>query len=63
MKVIITNLICKATVIISTLAFVAYIVRFTGNTNFLWLLFLVLVCEFIPNYKIGKKDGSEEPPK
>lgn len=50
-KGVIASIIAHVLVILSVLAFVFGIVYITNNTGFLWLLFLLLTTELLPNYK------------
>lgn len=51
MKAVIVSLICRLLAYMSVLAFVFGIVTLSGNYNFLWLLLLLLTCEFVPTYQ------------
>ena len=51
MKAVIVSVICRLLAYISVLAFVFGVVALSGNYNFLWLLLLLLTCEFVPTYQ------------
>lgn len=52
MRAIIVSLICRLLAYISVLAFIFGVVFLSENYNFLWLLFLLLTCEFVPTYQV-----------
>ena len=67
-KGVIASIVAHVLVILSVLAFVFGIVYITNNTGFLWLLFLLLATELLPNYKFEEtttrakqSTGSDEP--
>ena len=61
MKAIIVAVICRLLAYISVLSFVFGIVALSGNYNFLWLLLLLLTCEFVPTYRFegGKNERTD----
>ena len=60
MKAVIVSLIARLVVILGVLAFVFAIVYVTGNTKFLWLLFLLVSVFFIPTYTYTENDEPTE---
>lgn len=59
-RIHISTIICTALVIIAVLAFVFGLVYISGNYNFLWFLFLLLTCEFVPTYKTTEENNKED---
>lgn len=61
MKVLILSLVLRTVVIIAVLCFTFAMFYVTKNYKILYLLFLLLVCFFIPtySYKEGKEDETK----
>ena len=57
---IILSIICRLLAFIGVLAFVAFMVAFTGKLSCLWLLFLLLTVECIPTYEFKRKVLDED---
>ena len=55
---IIASIVCRLLGLVAILAFVYFMIVFTGSLKCLWLLFLVLAVECIPAYEF-KSDNSE----
>lgn len=56
---IIASIVCRLLGLVAVLAFVYFMVIFTGSLHCLWLLFLLLAVDIIPVYEI-KPHKSEE---
>jgi len=54
---IITSIICRLLGLVAVLAFVCFMVVFTGSLHCLWLLFLLLAVDLVPTY-VFKRDFS-----
>ena len=50
MKAVIAGVICRVLAYIAILAFVFGLIYISKNYNYLWFLFLLITCEFIPIY-------------
>jgi hypothetical protein len=55
---IIASIICRLLGLVAVLAFVYSMVVFTESLSCLWLLFLILILDYIPAYEI--KEDSEK---
>lgn len=55
---IIASIVCRLLGLVAVLAFVYFMVIFTGSLSCLWLLFLLLAVELIPTYEF-KSNSSE----
>lgn len=53
--VIITSIICRLLAVMAILAFVYFMVVFSGSLHGLWLLFLLFVVDIIPTYESKKE--------
>ena len=53
MKAIAISVICRCIAFVSILAFVFGLIYISGNYGFLWLLFLLFTCYFVPTYESG----------
>ena len=52
---IIASIVCKLLGLVAVLAFVCFMVVFTGSLHCLWLLFLLLVVDIIPTYEFKRE--------
>lgn len=52
---IITSIICRLLAIIAILAFVCFMVVFSGSLHCLWLLFLLFAVELVPTYEFKRE--------
>lgn len=52
---IITSIICRLLAIVTILAFVCFMVVFSGSLHCLWLLFLLLAVDLVPTYEFKRK--------
>lgn len=59
MKAVVISVICRLLAYISILAFVFGIVYISGNYRYLWFLFLLPTCEFIPTFEYGKGNNQK----
>ena len=57
---IIASIVCRLLGLVAVLAFVYFMVIFTGSLSCLWLLFLLLVVEIIPTYEFKHKTSDDE---
>jgi hypothetical protein len=59
---IIASIICRLLGLVAVLAFVFAMVVFTGSLHCLWLLFLILILDYIPvyNYKSDNSENKED---
>ena len=57
---IIASIVCRLLGLVAVLAFVYFMVIFTGSLGCLWLLFLLLAVEIIPTYEFKHKTSNEE---
>ena len=57
---IIASIVCRLLGLVAVLAFVYFMVIFTGSLGCLWLLFLLLAVELIPTYEFKHKTSDEE---
>lgn len=55
---IIASIVCRLLGLVAVLAFVYFMVIFTGSLHCLWLLFLLLILDCIPAYEF-KSNNSE----
>lgn len=65
---IIASIVCRLLGLVAVLAFVYFMVTYTGKLGCLWLIWLVLAVDFIPTYEVknnsdrnnieDKKDGN-----
>ena len=62
MKAVITGIVCRALAYIAVLTFVFGLIYMSKNYNYLWFLFLLITCEFVPTYTCTKeyKECGEE---
>lgn len=58
--IIIISVICRTLAIIAVLAFVFLLVYISGRYSFLWFLFLILACKYVPVYKYTSTDETRE---
>lgn len=56
---IIASIVSRLLGIVAILAFVYFMVVFTGSLGCLWLLFLLLAVDFIPAYEFKSTKGDE----
>lgn len=56
---IIASIVSRLLGIVAILAFVYFMVVFTGSLSCLWLLFLLLAVELIPAYEFRSTKGDE----
>lgn len=52
---IITSIICRLLAIVAILAFVCFMVVFSGSLYCLWLLFLLLAVDLVPTYEFKRE--------
>jgi hypothetical protein len=52
---IITLIICRLLAVVAILAFVGFMVVFSGSLHCLWLLFLLFAVELIPTYEFKRE--------
>jgi hypothetical protein len=52
---IITSIICRLLAVVAILAFVCFMVVFTGSLHCLWLLFLLLAVDLVPTYEFKRE--------
>ena len=52
---IITSIICRLLAVVTILAFVCFMVVFTGSLHCLWLLFLLLAVDLVPTYEFKRE--------
>ena len=57
---IITSIICRFFGLVTVLAFVCFMVVFTGKLGCLWLLFLLCAVELIPVYEFKRNIQNEK---
>ena len=57
---IIASIVCRLLGLVAVLAFVYFMVIFTGSLGCLWLLFLLLAVEIIPTYEFKHQTSDEE---
>ena len=57
---IIASIVCRLLGLVAVLAFVYFMVIFTGSLGCLWLLFLLLAVELIPTYEFKHKTSDDE---
>lgn len=53
---IITSIVCRLLGLVAILAFVYFLIVLTGSLNCLWLLFLILILDYIPTYEFKSKN-------
>lgn len=53
---IIASIVCRLLALVAVLAFVYFMVVFTGSLGCLWLLFLLLAVELVPTYEFKQKN-------
>ena len=53
---IIASIVCRLLGLVAILAFVYFMVVFTGSLHCLWLLFLLLAVDIIPTYEFKHKE-------
>ena len=56
---IIASIVCRLLGLVAILAFVYFMIVFTGSLDCLWLLFLILVLDCIPTYEFKSNDKGE----
>lgn len=52
---IIASIICRLLAVVAVLAFVYFMVVFSGSLHCLWLLFLLFVVDLIPTYEFKRE--------
>jgi hypothetical protein len=52
---IIASIICKLLAIVAILAFVYFMVVFSGSLHCLWLLFLLFAVDLVPTYEFKRE--------
>jgi len=52
---IITSIICRLLAVVAILAFVCFMVVFSGSLHCLWLLFLLFAAELVPTYEFKRE--------
>lgn len=52
---IITSIICRLLAVVAILAFVCFMVVFSGSLHCLWLLFLLFAVDLIPTYEFKRE--------
>ena len=52
---IITSIICRLLAIMAILAFVYFMVVFSGSLHCLWLLFLLFAVDIVPTYEFKRE--------
>jgi hypothetical protein len=57
---VIASIVCRLLGLVAILAFVYFMVVLTGSLNCLWLLFLILILDYIPAYEIKNKNIKNE---
>ena len=57
---IIASIVCRLLALVAVLAFVYFMVVWTGSLGCLWLLFLLLAVEFVPTYEFKHKRSDDE---
>jgi hypothetical protein len=57
---IIASIVCRLLGLVAILSFVYFMVVFTGSLHCLWLLFLILILDYIPAYEIKNKNVENE---
>ncbi len=57
---IIASIICRLLALVAVLAFVYFMVVFTGSLGCLWLLFLLLAVELVPAYEFKQESNKEK---
>ena len=53
---VIASIVCRLLGLVAVLAFVYFMVVFTGSLHCLWLLFLLLAVDIIPTYEFKYKE-------
>ena len=56
---IIASIVCKLLGLVAVLAFVCFMVVFTGSLHCLWLLFLLLAVDIVPTYEFKRENLKE----
>ena len=56
---IMASIICRLLALVAVLAFVYFMVVFTGSLGCLWLLFLLLTVELVPTYEFKQESTKE----
>ena len=56
---IIASIVCRLLALVAVLAFVYFMVVFTGSLGCLWLLFLLLTVELVPTYEFKHESNKE----
>ena len=57
---IIASVVCRLIGLVAILAFVCFMVVFTGSLHCLWLLFLILILDCIPTYEFKREIPKDE---
>lgn len=57
---IIASIVCRLLGLVAVLAFVYFMVIFTGSLHCLWLLFLVLILDCIPAYEFNSNNSENK---
>ena len=57
---IIASIVCKLLGLIAVLAFVYFMVIFTGSLHCLWLLFLLLAVDIVPAYEYKSNNSKDK---
>lgn len=52
---IIVSVVCRLLAVVAILAFVCFMVVFSGSLHCLWLLFLLFVAELVPTYEFKRE--------
>lgn len=52
---IITSIICRLLAVVAVLAFVYFMVVFSGSLHCLWLLFLLFAVDLVPTYEFKRE--------
>lgn len=52
---IITSIICRLLAVVAILAFVYFMVIFSGSLHCLWLLFLLFAVDLVPTYEFKRE--------
>lgn len=57
---VIASIVCRLVGLLAVLAFVYFMVVFTGSLHCLWLLFLLLAVELVPAYEFKHRSSDDE---
>lgn len=57
---IIASIVCRLLGLVAILAFVYFLIVLTGSLHCLWLLFLILILDYIPTYEFKREIPKDE---